>query len=253
MSIVRGTVETYRGAAEGFLGDDGGNGGEPGGGVTGSFGNASNFASVTVENGLVVTAGTFPRSVGATGVYGDASNYPVVTVSNGEVTSISTAPRQVATGVVAASYGSSFVVPSFTVDGFGALTAASSSSVRLPGVLWTAAAAGFPGAGVNISFTTVAYDTLNVISQTVAGSSMTVSATGLYAIFGAVYLSGTTTLSQRLKVNGAVVSQIWTHLNAPNFLFILHSCTVGDVISIDITLNQGLSATTRSLGLVKVA
>lgn len=82
---------------------------------------------------------------------------------------------------------------------------------------------------------------------------MTVSATGLYAIFGAVYLSGTTGLFQRLKVNGAVVSQIGTQINAPNFLFILHSCTVGDVISIDITLNQGLSATTRSLGLVKVA
>lgn len=94
---------------------------------------------------------------------------------------------------------------------------------------------------------------MNVISQTVAGSSMTVSATGLYAIFGAVYLSGTTTLFQRLKVNGAVVSQISTQLNAPNFLFILRSCTVGDVISIDVSLNQPLSATTRSLGLVKVA
>lgn len=251
MSIVRGQVETYRSTSDGFIGSEGLE--APNGGVSGVYGNASVYPSLTVINGSITAATTYPRAVGSTGTYGDASNYPVVTVSNGEVTSISTAPRQVATGVVAASYGSSFAVPSFTVDGFGALTAASSASVRLPSVLWTAAAAGSPGAGVNISFTTVAHDTLNVISQTVAGSSMTVSATGLYAIFGAVYLSGTTTLFQRLKVNGVVVSQISTQVNAPNFLFILQSCTVGDVISIDISLNQPLSATTRSLGLVKVA
>ena len=251
MSIVRGPVETYRGTSEGFLGSEGSSGG--GSGVTGAFGNASNFVAVTVNNGSVTAATTFPRAVGSTGVVGDANNYPVLTLTNGEVTATSTAPRQVATGVVAGSYGSAFATPSFVVDAFGALTSASSLTTRLPAVLWSAVDSTAFGAGANLTYSAVVFNSSNCISQVVAGTSMTVSATGLYLAFAYNIITAITASALRFQVNGVTTIAGCASANVTQSAVGLLSLTAGDVVTTGFSLAVTTAASTRYFGLVKVS
>ena len=284
MSIVRGPVETYRGTSEGFLGSEGLTGGS-GSGVTGAFGDASNFVAVIVNNGSVTAASTFPRAVGSTGVvgdannypvltltngevtavstqpravgatglFGDANNYPVVTLANGEVTAVSTQPRQVASGVVAGAYGTAFVVPSFTVDAFGLLTAASSTAVRLPAVVWSASNSVAFGGSANISFVTVAFDTLNCIAETTAGTSMTVSATGAYQLSFYIQLTAAIAASFRIAVNG--VALLWSSASTGVHHSIsgLLPLNSGDVVTVFTSMASTSAAVPRYLTAQRVA
>lgn len=177
MSIVRGQVETYRSTSDGFIGSEGLD--APNGGVSGVYGNATVYPSLTVINGSITAATTFPRAVGVSTTVGDATNYPVLTMVNGEVTAVSTQPRAVgATG----TYGATFTHPVVTIVN-GEVTVASSVRNSVSSVCWTSSASSVPAGGVSPSYSTVAYDSLDIITETVAGSAgMTLTATGLYLL-----------------------------------------------------------------------
>lgn len=222
-------------------------------GITGSYGDASNFPVVTLVNGEVTAVSTQPRAVGTTGTYGDANNYPVLTLTNGEVTASSTAPRQVATGVVAASYGSAFATPSFAVDAFGALTSASSLATRFPAVLWSAVDSTAFGAGANLTYSAVVFNSSNCISEVVAGTSMTVSATGLYLAFAYNIITVATMSALRFQVNGVTTVAGCTSANVTQNAVGLLALTAGNVVTTSFSLAVTTSASTRYFGLVKVS
>lgn len=136
MSIVNGDLDVFRGTGDGFLGSDPRGTVAAGAGVTGTFGDADNYAVITTVDGSVTAASELPRSVGVTGTYGNASNYPIVTVTNGQITAASTAPRLTATGVVAGIYGSAYETPQVTLDVNGLVTAATTVPTKVPGVQW---------------------------------------------------------------------------------------------------------------------
>jgi hypothetical protein len=230
MSIVRGQVETYRSTSDGFIGSEGLE--APNGGVSGVYGNATVYPSLTVINGSITAATTYPRAVGvsttvgdatnypvltmvngevtavttqpravgSSGTYGDATNYPVVTLVNGEVTSVTTQPRAVG---VSGTYGATFTHPVVTTVN-GAVTVASSVRNSVSSVCWTSSDSSVPAGGVSPSYSTVAYDSFDIITETVAGSSgMKLTARGLYLLTFVGQAAAAQTI--RLYANGVQV------------------------------------------------
>lgn len=245
MSIVRGTVGVYRGASDGFIGDEGATGSTSG--TSGVFGDASNYPAVTVSNGLVTAVSTFPRAVGTTGVFGDANNYPVLTVVNGDVTAVSTQPRS--TGV-STTVGSAFTRPVFTTVS-GQVTVASSVPNYWSSVCWTAAASVAFGALAPVSFTSVAYDSLDVISQTTAGTSMTISNTGLYYV--SCMVEATVANQLRAYKDGVSITGAVQQASSVNmWLQFVYPFTAGNVLTF--ATNGGFTSTaaTRFMSVVRL-
>lgn len=229
---MRGPVETYRGAAEGFLGSTGGTAALPSG-VTGVFGDANNYPVVTLTDGAVSAASTQPRTSGATAVVGSATVYPSLSVTNGNVTATATFPARVG---VTGTYGSAFTFPILTTVN-GEVTAASSNVVKTSCVVWRALTGGAAyAADAPILWQAVSFDTLDVITQTVVGTTLTLQFTGLYLVSFLGFATGP--VQSTFYVNGTRVPGGLQN-TASQALHVCYTLTLsaGDAITVGCTSN----------------
>lgn len=246
-------AQNFRSTFEGFIGQT-----NPTGlaatGASGTFGDADEYAIVTTSQGLVTFGSQSAINGGATAVSGDATNCPVLTVVNGRTTATSTQPLRVATGFPAGVYGAEYSNTSLAILNTGIIPFAELEAVKLPSVFWTGASTVTYGGGTNMSFSTVAYNTGNIISQTGPGIGMTVLQTGKYFATAFVQLQANIAGSPMLLLLDDVPILMASGFAAEtdyNVSGVL-SITAGQVLTTDFAVAYDTTAQLRGLSLTRI-
>lgn len=257
----------YRQAAGGFFGTQNaaGDGGGASGVTPGTYGDASNIPTLTVDaSGAVTSASQSAIVLAASGVtpgsYGDASTIPTVTVdASGVVTSASEAAVVLpASGVTPGSYGDASNIPTITVDAQGVVTAASETAVsvatNLATVQWSyEGASQSPAGGAPIVYDTVQAVNNNPINEGAAGGVMTITNTGYYLVTASISSGGGVFF---MEVNGVQVARHSCDASAGSTFTKVFNITAGQTLEVTAsiggyTVNGGTGRTT--LTVVRIA